>query len=108
MLLTYRYISVMLEEFSIMTDAYMLRAPGEKGIRFAAWGSFVGQLLLRSMDRAEELYGAMRLRGFTGDLKYAAFPRMERRDVFFLAAAAGGSIFLRMVNVSALLGGALF
>ena len=67
LLLTYRYIAVMIEEISIMTDAYHLRAPGQKGIHISAWGSFLGQLLLRSMDRADELYQSMQLRGFCGD-----------------------------------------
>ena len=55
LLLTYRYIGVMTEELAVMTDAYHLRAPGQKGIHISAWGSFLGQLLLRSMDRAQEL-----------------------------------------------------
>ena len=67
LLLTYRYIGVMLEEVSIMTEGYALRAPGQKGIHISAWGSFLGQLLLRSMDRAEALYHSMLLRGFRGE-----------------------------------------
>ena len=47
LLLTFRYISVLLEEVAIMTEAYHLRAPGQKGIHVSAWGSFLGQLLLR-------------------------------------------------------------
>lgn len=68
LLLTYRYISVLLEEVSIMTDAYHLRSPRQKGLHYSAWGSFVGQLIFRSMDRAEGLYQSMLLRGFNGDL----------------------------------------
>ena len=49
LLLTYRYVGVMTEEVAVMTDAYRLRAPGQKGIHISAWGSFLGQLLLRSM-----------------------------------------------------------
>ena len=41
LLLTYRYIGVMLEEVSIMTQSYSLRAPGQKGIHISAWGSFL-------------------------------------------------------------------
>ena len=74
LLLTYRYISVMIQEVAIMTDAYHLRAPGQKGIHISAWGSFLGQLLLRSMDRAEELFQSMQLRGFHGDFYYADSP----------------------------------
>jgi cobalt/nickel transport system permease protein len=54
-----------------MTEAYHLRAPGQKGIQVSAWGSFLGQLLLRSMDRAQELYAAMLLRGYDGEFPYA-------------------------------------
>ena len=42
--------------------AYALRAPGEKGIHFRAWGSLLGQLLLRSVDRAQLVYESMLLR----------------------------------------------
>ena len=47
--------------------AYELRAPGQKGINFRVWGSLIGQMLLRSMDRSENLYQSMKLRGFKGD-----------------------------------------
>ena len=50
-----------------MIQAYSLRAPNQKGIHISAWGSFLGQLLLRSMDRAQELYYSMLLRGFRGE-----------------------------------------
>ena len=74
LLLTYRYVSVMMHEVSVMTDAYHLRAPNQKGIHISAWGSFLGQLLLRSMDRAEALYESMQLRGFQGEFYYADIP----------------------------------
>ena len=74
LLLTYRYIGVLLEEASIMMEAYKLRAPGQKGIHVSAWGSFLGQLLLRSMDRAQELYNSMLLRGFEGEFFYSDIP----------------------------------
>ena len=40
LLLTYRYVGMMIEEVGVMYDAYMLRAPGQKGIHVSAWGSF--------------------------------------------------------------------
>lgn len=69
-MLTYRYITVLLEEVDRITQAYMLRAPHQKGIHFKAWGSLAGQLLLRSLDRAEEVYESMLLRGYQGDYQY--------------------------------------
>jgi ABC-type cobalt transport system, permease component CbiQ and related transporters len=41
-LLTYHYVTVLLNEVAIMTDAYHLRAPGQKGVHFTAWGSVSG------------------------------------------------------------------
>lgn len=72
LMLTYRFISVFLQEVSIMLDAYSLRAPGQKGIHISAWGSFLGQLILRSMDRAEALYESMLLRGYNGEFTDSA------------------------------------
>ncbi len=63
-MLTYRYIGVFLEEVENVTTAYSLRAPGQKGIHFKVWGSLVGQMLLRTFDRADEIYNSMKLRGY--------------------------------------------
>ncbi len=68
-LLTYRYLGVLTHEISIMSDAYHLRAPKQKGIAPKAWGSFLGQLLLRSMDKAQEIYNSMMLRGYGVEVK---------------------------------------
>ncbi|MFQ6930295.1 MAG: CbiQ family ECF transporter T component [Eubacterium sp.] len=63
--LIYRYINVLLKETKrIVVEAYSLRAPGQKGINFKAWGSLPGQLLLRSIDRATDVHNSMSLRGY--------------------------------------------
>ena len=67
-LLTYRYNTVLLEEANRMTQAYSLRAPNQKGVHFKVWGTLAGQLLLRSMDRANEVYEIMTLRGYQGGI----------------------------------------
>lgn len=107
LLLTYRYIGVMLEEVAIMNDAYKLRAPGQKGIHISAWGSFLGQLLLRSMDRAEELYGSMRLRGFQGEFYYADVPPCRMGSIVYLLLCTMLFLIVRFVPVATLLGGLL-
>ena len=107
LLLTYRYLGVMTEELSVMTDAYHLRAPGQKGIQFSAWGSFLGQLLLRSMDRAEELYGSMQLRGFAGNFTYAEGRRCTARDGVWFAVWTAAFVLCRVFDVAGLLGNLL-
>ncbi len=104
LLLTYRYISIMIEEVAIMTESYHLRAPGQKGIHFSAWGSFLGQLLLRSMDRAEELYNSMQLRGFAGEFYYADTKPMGLNSVVYFALSIGFIALVRFVDIAQLLG----
>ena len=87
-----------------MTDAYHLRAPGQKGIHISAWGSFLGQLLLRSMDRAQELYSSMQLRGFQGDFHYASIRPFEPMDGVWLLGCWAAFALLRGVNIASLLG----
>ena len=105
LLLTYRYVGVMTEELAVMTDAYHLRAPGQKGIHISAWGSFLGQLLLRSMDRAQELYTSMLLRGYHEHFHYADVRPDGVTDWLYGAGSVLLFLLLRMVNVSELLGG---
>ena len=66
-LLVYRYMGILMSEGRRITTSYELRAPGHKGIEYRVWGSFLGQMLIRSIDRAESLYQSMKLRGFDGD-----------------------------------------
>ena len=104
LLLTYRYIGVMIQEVTVMSQAYALRAPGQKGIHISAWGSFLGQLLLRSMDRAEELYGSMRLRGFDGEFYYADVPKLRPSGVLFTVGCCAVFFCARYIDIAGLLG----
>ena len=105
LLLTYRYVGVMTEELAVMTDAYHLRAPGQKGIHVSAWGSFLGQLLLRSMDRAQELYGSMMLRGYHEHFHYADIRAFSRKDGLYLLGCLAAFLLLRLVPVARIAGG---
>lgn len=107
LLLTYRYVGVLTEEAAVMTDAYALRAPGMKGVHYTAWGSFLGQLLLRSMDRAEELYAAMRLRGFHDHFHYAAAAPCTAKDAAWLLLSVAAFLLARFVPVATMLGNLL-
>ena len=104
LLLTYRYIGVFMEETAIMTEAYHLRAPGQKGIHISAWGSFLGQQLLRSMDRAQELYAGMLLRGYRHEFPYAPAKPFAAKDAVFLFVSCAVFVFLRSVNAARLIG----
>ncbi|MCI5873761.1 MAG: cobalt ECF transporter T component CbiQ [Clostridiales bacterium] len=97
-LLTYRYISLLLAEAGRSMDAYSLRAPGEKGVHFKAWGSLVGGLLLRCMDRATTLYESMTLRGYDGEFYYGRKRTLRGKDVSYLLVWIG---IFAMIKLSA-------
>lgn len=106
-LITYRYVSLLLYEAGTMVNAYSLRAPGQKGLHFSVWGSFVGQLLLRSMDRAQELYQSMQMRGFQGAFYYADVEPFRRKDAAWLIFWILLFLLLRFFNLSELIGNLL-
>jgi cobalt ABC transporter, permease protein CbiQ len=104
LLLTYRYISVLMEEVILILRAYTLRAPKQKGIHRSAWGSLAGQLILRTFDRGQRVYEAMCLRGFTGDYNTGKDRGIRFLDLAYLA---GWSVFFAVAgicNISMLIG----
>jgi cobalt/nickel transport system permease protein len=107
LLLTYRYISVLMEEVATTLRAYSMRAPGQKGIKRSAWGSLAGQMLLRTFDRAQRVYQAMCLRGFTGEYLTGRDQRIRLSDWAFLVGWSAFLIALRIFNLPILLGSLL-
>ena len=104
MLMTYRYLSVLLEEVRTMVTAYLVRSPGRKGVRLRDMGVFVGQLLLRSFDRAERVYCAMKCRGFSGACPATVRAKARARDYAYAASVCAALLFLRFFNLSVFLG----
>ena len=67
-LMLHRYIILMMEECYRVKSAYELRTLGEKSMTMKDYGRIIGQMLLKTIDRSEKVYEAMKLRGFEGDL----------------------------------------
>lgn len=83
-LLTYRYIIVLLEEAEQIHQAYSLRAPRQRGIHIRVWGSLLGQLLFRSIDRANVIYESMLIRGYHGTFCDSNKRRPRIKDFIYL------------------------
>jgi cobalt/nickel transport system permease protein len=100
--MTYRYIGVLFEETYSMYTAYSLRSPNLKGIAMKNMGSFTGQLLLRSFDRADRVYNAMKCRGYA----LHTFPqdgvKLKYQDIIFCLVTCLLCIAFRIINVNAL------
>ena len=104
-MLTYRYVTVLLEEANRITQAYALRAPNQKGIHFKVWGPLAGQLLLRSIDRAGAVYESMLLRGYGGDYRYLQEKVAVRtKDIVYLIFWLGIIVLFRLSPVLLIVG----
>lgn len=68
LLVVYRYLIVLLEELQSMDRARRSRGYGNKHYSIKIWAALVGQLLLRSIDRASRINMAMQARGFNGSV----------------------------------------
>jgi cobalt/nickel transport system permease protein len=104
LLLTYRYISVLIGETGRVSDAYTLRAPYQKGINVRIWGSLLGQLLLRTFDRAVRIYQAMKLRGYDNSFYGANLESIKRIDILYLVGWTIFFITVRIINLPMILG----
>lgn len=105
--MVYRYIGVLVEEASEMVTAFRLRGNGAKWPGISEFGSFVGQLFLRSADRAERIYQAMQCRLYTLHSVQKKRPEWKLCDTFFLIAGAGTSVLFRWIDFTEILGGIL-
>ena len=102
-MMTYRYIFVLLQEAGNMMKAYALRAPDEKGIKMKDMGSFVGQLLLRCIDRSEQVYAAMQCRGFNGEYIVGKKQTLSGYSIVWAAAAIGCFVLFRIFSIPQLI-----
>lgn len=83
-LMLYRYIMLMVEYGSMINSAYKLRTLNEKGISMKDFGNIIGQMLLKSFDRAENVYAAMKLRGFEGEYYSSTKSELQKNDLIYL------------------------
>jgi len=90
-LIMYRYIHVLADEAARALQAHRLRSFGREQLGYKVWGSLLGQLLIRSIDRAQRIYHAMLCRGFEGNIILARSSRLDKKDAAYLA---GWSLFL--------------
>lgn len=81
----YRYITILTDEASTLFNAYILRSNGMKAIKMKNMGSFLGQLLIRSMDRAERVHKSMQCFGFNGIIPFKK-TKAKKQDYIYCTA----------------------
>lgn len=100
LLFLYRYLFVVTEEVLTMMRSVSCRSPSLRAIPLRTYGSLTGQLLLRSMDRAERIHRAMALRGFDGHIRSVTSPRITSNDLLFMAIWLAYMAVARLVNLA--------
>lgn len=103
--MTYRYLSSLISETYAMFTAYTLRSPNARMIKMKDMGSFLGQLVLRSFDRAERVYQAMKCRGFQGTYRGRGDFVFHSMDLAYSAVFLSALSALRFFNLSLFFGG---
>lgn len=98
--MTLRYAGTLVEEALSMRTAYALRGGS---IKMKDMGTFAGQLLLKSLDRAERVGAAAKCRGGICSAGRQPAP-LIMRDYIYLALVCGFSLFFRAVNVPKAIG----
>ncbi|MCK9376923.1 MAG: cobalt ECF transporter T component CbiQ [Syntrophobacterales bacterium] len=104
LLFLYRYIFVLGEEAARLTRARSLRSFNGKGKGIKVFGHMIGQLLLRTLDRAQRLHTAMLCRGFDGEIRLVRTLSLGVGDLAFFLGWTGLFILLRWYNLTQMLG----
>lgn len=86
LLFIHRYIRVLIQEAVCMDRARRSRGFGRRHYPLKMWGRLVGQLLMRSVDRAERVQMAMDARGFAGRICCLHRSKWNLRSSIYLAA----------------------
>jgi cobalt/nickel transport system permease protein len=100
---TYRYMVVVVEEAVGMDRARKARGFGRNSYPLRMWGRMVGQLLVRSYERATRIYRAMLSRGFDGTMPLSRPQHMSGLSWVFMLIWVAVMLALRLINISQLI-----
>jgi len=104
LLFLYRYLFVLMEEAMRVVRARDMRSFGKRGAGMRVFVRIVGTLFLRTVERAERIYGAMLARGFRGDVPSMRRETFRPSDAFFVLAAGCFFSLCRFVPVTQMIG----
>lgn len=100
LLFLYRYLFVISDEGGKMFRSVELRSEKGRHLPLRVYGSLVGTLLNRSMDRAERVYRAMVARGFDGEIRVLRPSAFGWKDAAFIVGWLTFFILARTWNLA--------
>jgi len=99
LLFLYRYLFVLIEQAVRLVKARSLRSFHGRGLGIKSYSPLIGQLLLRTMDRAQRIHLAMLCRGFTGEIHLGRKLQIGLSDIVFTLGWSLLFILFRSVNI---------
>jgi cobalt/nickel transport system permease protein len=99
LLFLYRYIFVLTEEALRLVRARSLRSFQGRGMGWRVFGYMIGQLLLRTLDRARRIHLAMLSRGFDGKIRLVRPLQLHGKEVAFLLGWSSLFVLMRGYNI---------
>ena len=100
----HRYTLVLAGELGRMNLARELRSNTSATMPPSVYGSLLGHLLLRTLDRAQRIHQAMLSRGFDRHVPVPLRQSWRWRDTFFLTICMGTFYLMRTTDLATLLG----
>ncbi len=100
----HRYAYVLAAEAARMSMARELRSSDGTGASLKTYGTLLGHLLLRSIDRAQRIHLAMVSRGFDGQVRRLHPAHWRHTDSVFLTVCTLGCLLGRGVDLPQFLG----
>ena len=104
LLFLYRYIFVLMEEAMRVVRARDMRSFGSRGAGPGVYIRIVGALFLRTVERAERIYGCMLARGFRGEVPSMREEKLGPADGVFVLASGSFFALCRLVAVPEAIG----
>ena len=100
LIMLYRYIFVLAEQLLSLTRARASRSFNRRAMPVREWGTIVGQLTVRTIERAERISLAMAARGFEGRMPSPTTPphRWQWRDALYIATWSAVLIACRILS----------
>jgi cobalt/nickel transport system permease protein len=93
-----RYLFVLTDETSRLVRARSARSFGKKGLGISVFNNMLSTLFMRSIDRAERIYIAMKCRGFDGAIRTTEKMQWSLTDTLFMLIWVLLFIFLRFIG----------
>ncbi|MBF0232733.1 MAG: cobalt ECF transporter T component CbiQ [Desulfamplus sp.] len=95
----YRYMFVLIDEASRMVRARALRTFDTGHMKLDLFAPMIGQLLLRTLDRAQRIHLAMCCRGFDGHIRMVRKMDIGMPEILFTIGWLFAFVIFRMYNI---------